>query len=86
MWVLTRRSWPTLVNLSSLAAIAYQQPSKSDPHVRVVGAAWEQEHVLADCADGEAARALVGAIAAALADGRPLLDLNAVPESAPRKD
>ncbi len=76
MWILTRHPWPTLVNLSSLAKIAYQQPAKSDPHVRVMGMAWEQDHVLADCEDGDEARAVVRLIADALAEGRPFLDLN----------
>lgn len=80
MWILTRHPWPTLVNLSSLAKIAYQQPAKSDTRVRIVGSAWEQDHVLADCADGDEARALVRLIARALADDRSFLDLNASPD------
>ena len=83
MWILTRHPWPTLVNLSSLAKIAYQQPAKSDPRVRIVGSAWEQDHVLADCADGDEARAMVRAIARALAEERPFLDLNAMPDGFP---
>jgi hypothetical protein len=76
MWIVTRHPWPTLVNLSSIAVVGYQQPAKSDPRVRVMGSAWEQDHVLAECADGAEARALVRRIAMALAAGRPLLDLN----------
>jgi hypothetical protein len=81
VWIVTRHPWPTLVNLSSLAAVAYQQPAKSDPRVRVVGVAWEQDHVLADCADGDEARRVVARIAAAIAAGRPLLDLNQADEA-----
>ncbi len=85
MWILTRHPWPTLVNLSSLAKIAYQQPAKSDPRVRIVGSAWEQDHVLADCADGDEARELVRRIAQALAEARPFRDLNAPPDGALRQ-
>lgn len=85
MWVLTRHQWPTLVNLSSLAKIAYQQPSKTDPRVRVVGTAWEQDHVLADCANGDEARAMVRRIADAIAENRPFLDLNAPAVGEPRQ-
>lgn len=76
MWVVTRHPWPTLVNLSSIAVIAYLQPAKSDPKVRVMASAWEQDHVLAECTDGAEARALVGKIAAAIAAEQSLLDLN----------
>ena len=75
MWVLTRSDWPLLVNLSRAATITYQQIAKLDPRMRVVAAAWEQEFILADCANGDEARALVSLIAAAIADGKPLLDL-----------
>lgn len=85
MWVLTRHPWPTLVNLSSLAKIAYQQPAKSDPRVRVVGTAWEQDHVLADCADGDEAQAMVRRIAQAIAEDRPFIDLNAPPDGSLRQ-
>jgi len=76
VWVLTKTHWPTLVNLSALSIVSYQQLSKLDPRIRVVGTAWEQEVVLADCPDGAAAQALVLFIAQALADGRPFLDLS----------
>ncbi len=76
MWVLTKTHWPTLVNLSALSVVSYQQLSKLDPRIRVVGTAWEQEVVLADCPDGESAQHLVRHLAAALAEGRPFLDLS----------
>jgi hypothetical protein len=76
MWVLTKTHWPTLVNLSALSVVGYQQLSKLDPRIRVVGTAWEQEVVLAECPDGDAAQALVRHIAAALDDGEAFLDLS----------
>jgi hypothetical protein len=75
MWILTRSDWPLLVNLDRAASIGYQQVAKFETRTRVIAAAWEQEFVLADCADGDQARGLVAAIALALADGRHLLDL-----------
>ena len=78
VWVLTRTHWPTLVNLSALSIVNYQQLSKLDPRIRVVGTAWEQEVVLAECPDGEAAQSLVRFLAAALAEGKPFVDLTAV--------
>ena len=76
MWVLTRTHWPTLVNLSALSVVNYQQLSKLDPRIRVVGTAEGQEVMLADCEDGETAQALVREIAAAIAEGLPFLDLS----------
>jgi hypothetical protein len=78
VWVLTKTHWPTLVNLSVLSAISYQQLSKSDTRIRVVGTAWEQELVLAECADGTQAQALVRLLARALADEQSYLDLSAI--------
>jgi hypothetical protein len=78
MWIVTRSDWPVLVNLSRTATIGYQQIAKFDPRMRVIAAAWEQEHVLADCATGEEAKAMVARIAQALADGAALLDLRGV--------
>ena len=75
MWILTRTHWPTLVNLSALSLVSYQQLTKLAPTIRVVGTAWEQEVVLAECPDGETAQALVRHVAAALAEERPFLDL-----------
>ena len=53
MWVLTKSDWPVLVNLDRAATVGYQQVAKFDPRTRVIAATWEQEFVLADCADGE---------------------------------
>jgi hypothetical protein len=78
MWVLTKSDWPVLVNLTRAATVGYQQIMKFDPRTRVIASAWEQEHVLADCADGEEAKAIVAAIARALAEGTPMLDLRGI--------
>lgn len=78
MWIVTRSDWPILVNLSRAAQIGYQQIAKFDPRTRVIAAAWEQEFVLAECPDGDAARRLVDRIAQALAVNTPLLDLRDV--------
>ncbi len=78
MWILTRSDWPVLINLSHSAQVGYQQVAKFDPRTRVVAAAWEQEFVLAECDDGEQAKALVALVARALADGVPLLDLRGI--------
>jgi hypothetical protein len=78
MWVMTRSDWPVLVNLSRTAHVGYQQIAKFDPHTRIVASAWEQEHTLAECADGDQARALIGIISRALANGENLLDLRAI--------
>ena len=75
MWVLTKSDWPVLVNLSRVASIGYQQVAKFDARTRVVAAAWEQEHVLAECPDGDQARRLVDLVARALAENQALLDL-----------
>lgn len=78
VWIVTRSDWPILVNLSRAAQIGYQQIAKFDPRTRVIAAAWEQEFVLAECPDGDAARRLVDRIAQALAVNTPLLDLRDV--------
>lgn len=78
MWVVTRSDWPLLVNLSRTANIGYQQIAKFDSRTRVVAAAWEQELVLAECADGDQAKRLIERIARALADGARLLDLRGI--------
>ena len=78
MWVMTKSDWPVLVNLSRTAHIGYQQIAKFDPRTRIVASAWEQEYTLAECADGDQAKALIGFIARALASGENLLDLRGV--------
>ncbi len=78
MWVMTKSDWPVLINLSRTAHIGYQQVAKFDPRTRVVASAWEQEYVLADCADGDQARALICLISEALANGDNLLDLGGI--------
>ncbi len=78
MWVMTRSDWPVLVNLARTAHIGYQQVAKFDPRTRIVASAWEQEFTLAECADGDQARALVSLISQALASGENLLDLRGV--------
>jgi hypothetical protein len=78
MWVMTKSDWPVLVNLSRTAHIGYQQIAKFDPRTRIVASAWEQEYTLAECADGGQARALIGLISQALANGENLLDLRAI--------
>jgi hypothetical protein len=78
MWIMTRSDWPVLINLSRAAHIGYQQIAKFDPRTRVLASAWEQEFVLADCATGEEAKALMAIIARALADGMELLDLRGI--------
>jgi hypothetical protein len=75
MWVVTRSEWPQLVNLTRAANIGYQQLTKFDPRTRIVASAWEQEYVLAECGDGEEARALVEQIALALQTQASVLDL-----------
>ncbi len=75
MWVMTKSDWPVLINLSRSAHIGYQQIAKFDARTRVIASAWEQEYVLADSADGEQAKALIGLISQALARGDNLLDL-----------
>ena len=78
MWVMTKSDWPVLVNLSRAAHIGYQQIAKFDPRTRVVASAWEQEYVLADCVDGDEAKALVGLISQALRNGEKVLDLRGI--------
>ena len=75
MWIVTKSEWPQLINLDRTATVGYQQVAKFESRTRVIATAWEQDHVLADCADGEQARGLVGVIAQAIADGDTLLDL-----------
>jgi hypothetical protein len=78
MWIMTKSDWPVLVNLDRAATVGYQQIAKFDPRTRLIAAAWEQEYVLAECADGDQARALMARIAAALAAGERLLDLRGI--------
>ncbi len=78
MCVMTRSDWPVLVNLARTEHVGYQQVAKFDPRTRIVASAWEQEFTLADCADGDQARALVSLISQALANGENLLDLRGV--------
>ena len=78
MWVMTKSDWPVLVNFSRTAQIGYQQIAKFDPRTRIVASAWEQEYVLADCADGEQAKALIGLITRALGSGENVLDLRGI--------
>ena len=78
MWVMTRSDWPVLVNLSRTAHVGYQQIAKFDPRTRIVASAWEEEYTLAECADGDQARAVIGLIAQALANEENLLDLRGI--------
>ena len=78
MWVMTRSDWPVLVNLSRTAHVGYQQVAKFDPRTRIVASAWEQEHTLAECADGDQAKALINLISLALGNGEILLDLRGI--------
>jgi hypothetical protein len=78
MWVMTKSDWPVLVNLARTAHVGYQQIAKFDPRTRIVASAWEQEFTLAECADGDQARVLIGLISQALANGENLLDLRAI--------
>jgi hypothetical protein len=75
MWVLTKSDWPVLVNLSRTAHVGYQQIAKFDPRTRIVASAWEEEYTLAECADGDQAKALISVISQALGNGENLLDL-----------
>jgi hypothetical protein len=75
MWVMTKSDWPVLVNLSRTAHVGYQQIAKFDPRTRIVASAWEEEYTLAECADGDQAKALINLISQALANGENLLDL-----------
>ena len=78
MWVMTRSDWPVLVNLARTAQVGYQQIAKFDPRTRIVASAWEQEFTLAECADGEQAKALISLISQALGNGENLLDLRGI--------
>ena len=78
MWVMTKSDWPVLINLSRTAHIGYQQIAKFDSRTRVIASAWEQEFVLAECPDGDQAKALVSLISHALGDGENLLDLRGI--------
>jgi hypothetical protein len=78
MWVMTKSDWPVLVNLSRTAHVGYQQIAKFDPRTRIVASAWEEEYTLAECADGDQAKALIGHISQALANGENLLDLRGI--------
>jgi hypothetical protein len=78
MWVMTKSDWPVLVNLARTAHIGYQQIAKFDPRTRIVASAWEQEFTLAECADGNQAKAVIRLISQALANGDNLLDLRDV--------
>jgi hypothetical protein len=75
MWVMTKSDWPVLVNLSRTAHVGYQQIAKFDPRTRIVASAWEEEYTLAECADGDQARALINLISQSLGNGENLLDL-----------
>jgi hypothetical protein len=78
MWVMTKSDWPVLVNLSRAAHVGYQQIAKFDPRTRIVASAWEQEYTLADCGDGDQAKAVISLIAQALGNGEKLLDLRSI--------
>ena len=82
MWVMTKSDWPVLVNLARTAHIGYQQIAKFDSRTRIVASAWEQEFTLAECADGDQAKALISLISRALANGENLLDLSQIDLSA----
>lgn len=78
MWVKTRSDWPVLVNLSRTAHVGYQQIAKFDPRTRIVASAWEQEYTLAECANGEQAKAVISLISQALGNGDKLFDLRSI--------
>jgi hypothetical protein len=78
MWVVTKSDWPVLINLQRAAHIGYQQIAKFDPRTRVIASMWEQEFVVADCENGDDAKAVIALIARALADGADLLDLRGI--------
>jgi hypothetical protein len=78
MWVMTKSDWPVLINLSRTARIGYQQIAKFDPRTRIVASAWEEEYTLAECADGDQARALINLISQSLGNGENLLDLRGI--------
>jgi hypothetical protein len=78
MWVMTKSDWPVLINLARAAHVGYQQIAKFDPRTRIVASAWEQEYTLAECADGDQAKALINLISKALANEEKLLDLRGI--------
>lgn len=78
MWVMTKSDWPVLINLARTAHVGYQQIAKFDSRTRIVASAWEQEYTLAECADGDQARALISLISQALGNGEKLLDLRGI--------
>ena len=78
MWVMTKSDWPVLINLARAAHVGYQQIAKFDPRTRIIASAWEQEYTLAECADGDQAKALINLISQALATGEKLLDLRSI--------
>jgi len=78
MWIMTKSDWPVLINLNRSAHIGYQQIAKFDPRTRVVASMWEQEFVLADCADGDEARAIMDLISREIARNADLLDLRGI--------
>jgi hypothetical protein len=78
MWVMTKSDWPVLINLTRTAHVGYQQIAKFDPRTRIVASAWEEEYTLAECADGDQAKALIGLISQALGNGEKLLDLRGI--------
>jgi hypothetical protein len=78
MWVMTKSDWPVLINLARAAHVGYQQIAKFDPRTRIVASAWEQEYTLAECADGDQAKALISLISQALANEEKLLDLRGI--------
>ena len=78
MWVMTKSDWPVLVNLSRTAHVGYQQIAKFDPRTRIVASAWEEEYTLAECADGDQAKALINLISQSLGNGENLLDLRGI--------
>jgi hypothetical protein len=78
MWIMTRSDWPVLINLSRSAHIGYQQLTKFDPRTRLIAGMWEQEFIVAECATGEEARAMMELIAHHLQAGTEVLDLREV--------
>ena len=78
MWVMTKSDWPVLINLARTAHIGYQQIAKFDPRTRIVASAWEQEFTLAECADGDQAKAVISLISQSLTNGENLLDLRGI--------
>lgn len=78
MWIMTKSDWPVLINLNRSAHVGYQQIAKFDPRMRVVASMWEQEFVLADCADGDEARAIMDLISREIARDADLLDLRGI--------